>query len=433
MALEYRYHALFRKLFPPAMKAEIPDVATAVQLSDALTRAGYLNSILYDRIAIFINGSEADVSELVAAARVYGTLERFHGEFFEGLSRRLVDEVESMSGSDLATVVFALSNHGDLRTQEPLMRAIADIVGREPNRFATYDIVTCLHGFRRLRLCYEPAIVSGMQACEPQLQHTWISRLPGVVSASRLAMLLEASAYFGIFVPSTTDAILRNVEDVVDYVSERAAIQLVFSMAVFPGVAARHEYLFGLLFRRIGAGTSWEKDKLRVFALWISQMVQFPWLDYDMHPRTVNASLREWVRVRQGHGSPYPREVAQVSCELEEMGVGHTCFKQVDAPYELDIVLEHSRDVLLVVSEVAANTGRPVNGALLQLTHLQQLGWVCHVVSRSQWRDLPIDRRQEYLVSVLHRVERARQLRISGGGTVSVLGSGQGGLVSIDN
>merc|ERR1712232_1028606 len=144
--------------------------------------------------------------------------------------------------------------------------------------------------------------------------------------------------------------------------------------------------LLTLLFRKIGAGTFWEKQRMLVFHLWICQIIQFPWLDVRMPRRRLNAGIRAWALHRHGYGSPFPREVSAVARDLQTMGVEHRLFVTVpNTPYEIDIAIGKRKDALLVLSETSRNTLDPVGGAVLQLRHLKQHGWRVVVIPRQTW------------------------------------------------
>lgn len=171
------------------------------------------------------------------------------------------------------------------------------------------------------------------------------------------------------------------------------------------GASATHSRLLKYLFRKVGAGTAWEAQRLRVFQLWICQLLQFPWLDARLPRRCLSAGLRAWCLHRRGYGCPFPNEVRSISAELAAMGVAHRTFVPIaDTPYEVDLVVGSQKDALLVVSETARNTLEAVGGVLLQLRHLRACGWLPVIVPRRLWLKLmsgSAEARQQYLRSIL--------------------------------
>merc|ERR1712216_432658 len=197
---------------------------------------------------------------------------------------------------------------------------------------------------------------------------------------------------------------LGYLDDFVDEVGERAAIHTVFAMSA-TGATGTHSRLLKYLFRKVGAGNAWEAQRLRVFQLWVSQLIQFPWLDVRLPRRCLSAGLRAWCLHRRGYGSPFPDEVRSISAEFEAMGVSHRTFVPVaDTPYEVDLQVGSQKDALLVVSETARNTLQAVGGVLLQLRHLRACSWLPVIIPRRIWLELmtgPVEARQQYLRSIL--------------------------------
>ncbi|PHJ24532.1 snare protein [Cystoisospora suis] len=206
------------------------------------------------------------------------------------------------------------------------------------------------------------------------------------------------------------DAAAAYLEQHLDEVSERAAMQVTFAFCAVEGAASRHSYVLSFMFRKIGKGTEWEKDKVRVFHLWLCQLLQFPWLLYNLPRRCVFEGLRAWCMRRGGYGVPFAREVAEVSALLTLLRVRHeTSVPMPDGPYELDIVLAApglERAVILITSECAANTSIPAGGSVLQQRHLELAGFVqVAFLHRPTWRCLrdPGDKLR-FLVALLQRL-----------------------------
>eukprot|EP00913_Durusdinium_trenchii_P021637 g20331.t1 len=200
--------------------------------------------------------------------------------------------------------------------------------------------------------------VQGLAACSAPLYRAWLLRKPSdQLEPVHVAELLESSAFFGV--PSDLMQVaLEYLAEHVDAIPERACIQVVFAMCT-TGQVAHHSRLLRFIFRKI----------VRVFQIWISQLLQFPWLDVRLKRRTLDSALRAWLLQRGGYGVPHPEEVREVSEELAEMGVKHQCFVHLkETPYQLDVVLHTAhKAAFLVSSETARNSLTPVGGVLLQL------------------------------------------------------------------
>eukprot|EP00747_Dinoflagellata_sp_TGD_P004285 gnl/TRDRNA2_/TRDRNA2_111028_c2_seq1.p1 gnl/TRDRNA2_/TRDRNA2_111028_c2~~gnl/TRDRNA2_/TRDRNA2_111028_c2_seq1.p1 ORF type:complete len:304 (+),score=47.64 gnl/TRDRNA2_/TRDRNA2_111028_c2_seq1:61-912(+) len=280
---------------------------------------------------------------------------------------------------------------------------------REAGGMAMADIARCMESFRRVALHFPTAVQAGLAVCVLPLRRAWLlrERVEGARAAD-VATVLECSAYFAVENAELQEVALNYLTDRVDEISERSAINAAYAMCA-TGASGTHSHLLSLLFRRIGSGTAWERQRVRVFQLWICQRLQFPWLDARLPRRCVNEGLRAWCLHRRGYGSPFPDEVRAVSAELQAMGVAHRTFVPVkDSPYEVDLAVGERKDALLVVSETARNTFEPVGNALLQLRHLRACGWCVVLVPRRVWQGVAAadaEARRSYLRSLLEAFE----------------------------
>lgn len=82
-------------------------------------------------------------------------------------------------------------------------------------------------------------------------------------------------------------------------------------------LSAEFSELLFFLFRKIGKTVAFEKDRVRVFQLWCSQILQFPSMDYDLRPQILYDCYRQWVVSRGGFRTPFLDEVEEVSTNME--------------------------------------------------------------------------------------------------------------------
>eukprot|EP00933_Yihiella_yeosuensis_P051312 TRINITY_DN49209_c0_g1_i1.p1 TRINITY_DN49209_c0_g1~~TRINITY_DN49209_c0_g1_i1.p1 ORF type:complete len:623 (+),score=84.54 TRINITY_DN49209_c0_g1_i1:50-1870(+) len=407
--LDHKYYMLFSRMLRPLLQQPPPDVSTLLRCIQAYSWAGYHQQTnFYAHCAGVLTDSmeNLDPDDLVQACVLLGGASHYQGRFFEAAERRLLSKGEfdesGLSPRQVVQVADAFTAH--LRTtHDGLLAGAAMILEREAENMEPRDIVRCLSAFRRVALRFDGAMRAGLHALTPRLQRAWLlrQRADGL-QASDVATALECAAYFGIRTKFDQVA-LDYLDDRADEVSERASIQTVYAMCVSGGVAS-HSRLLLYLFRKIGAGTAWEAHRMRIFHLWVSQLLQFPWLDARLKRRCIDAGLRAWCLHRRGYGSPFPDEVREVAAELEAMGVSHRAFVPVpETPYEVDIAIRDRKDALLVISETARNTLEPVGSVLLQMKHLQDRGWKCVVIPRKAWRGLAPGPggRESYLRSLL--------------------------------
>lgn len=407
--LDHKHYVLFSRMLRPLAKQPAPDAATLLRCVHAYNWAGYQAQhefYAHFSAALAEMAPSLAADHLVEACALFGQAEQYQVRFFRAAESALLGRgilERELAPQQVSAVAVAFTAH--LRsTHDELLAGVADVLVRDAPRMEVSDIALCFQAFRRMALCFDDAVKAGIDAAVGPLRRAWLlrKRADGVRTA-HVAALVECAAYFAVRT-NLVEPLLDYLDDRVDEVGEKAAIHTVFAMCL-TGAVATHSRLLLYLFRKIGAGTAWEEQKVRIFQLWISQHIQFPWLDARLRRRCVEGGLHAWCLHRRGYGSPFPDEVREVAAELDAMGISHSAFVPVrDTPYEVDIAIGKRKDALLVVSELARNTLQPVGGALLQIHHLQAQGWHCVVVPRRVWLGLPAapsGARQQYLESLL--------------------------------
>jgi len=408
--LGHKHYVLLSRMLTPLLRQPAPDVTTLIRCIKAYTWAGYtaqddfyahFAGVLAERI------EELNPAQIVDACRLFGDAAQYQVKFFVAAEEALLTSgmlEEDMEPHEVAIIAKAFSSH--LRTNhDALFDAIARVLERDASKMQVQDISSVLSSFRRLALKYDAALEAGLLGVAPALWEAWVLRKPlDDVKPSDVATIIEAAAFFGVKSDDLLRPAMDYLDDRVDEVGEQSAINVVYAMCL-TGAISTHGRLLLYLFRKIGAGTAWEKHKVRVFQLWLAQQLQFPWLDAKLRRRCVEGGLRAYVLHRRGFGCPFPDNAREVAAELTELGIPCRLFVPVpDTPYEVDVVVGDRKDALLISSEVSRNTMQPVGGTLLEMQHLKARGWRCVVVPRRLWMSLesaPQGSRKQYLEGLL--------------------------------
>ena len=410
--LDHKYYSLFSRMLQPLMQHPSPEISTVLRCMEAYCWAGYhQQSHFFRRFGHLFSDamSDMDLQQVVQSAVLFSSAAEYQEHFFQAAEERLLDNLTHLSPHHFSLVASSFTAHLTTRHDQLLIR-VAQLLETHAMDMAPVDIVRCLRAFHRAVLCFPEAINAGLQACSVPLYKAWLLRKPSPeLQAVHVAELLESSAFFGIR-SADGDLVRIALEYLVDYIDvvpERAAIQVVFAMCM-TGTVGNHSRLLRFLFRKIGAGTAWEKQRVRVFQIWMSQLLQFPWLDCRLKKRCIDTGLRAWCLHRRGYGCPHPEEVREISELLDSLQIKHQSFVHVkDTAYELDLVIGDRKAALLVSSETARNTLTPVGGTLLQIKHLQDRGWRCLVIPLKAWRQLPAAARPQYLQALVNALSTA--------------------------
>ncbi|KFH03270.1 hypothetical protein TGVAND_293660 [Toxoplasma gondii VAND] len=341
-----------------------------------------------------------------------------------------------------------------------VLTAVASQFEVASSSFSLSATVTLMTAFQSRGLHFPTCIAIAVARVTQHLRVAANVRQRAALTIQEIGHLLEACTFFGVATPTHNglpaetpaaevasgdvrggevvnsnteliDAAAAYLEQHLDEISERTAIQVTFALAATERATCRHAYLLSFTFRKIGKGTEWQRHKVRVFQLWLSHVLQFPWLHYNMPQRCVFEGLRAWCMQRGGYGAPFPREVAELSRILSCLDVKHKTFVELPgSPYGLDILLESSNDrrsVILVTNECAPNTLAPAGGSTLQAVHLAQAGYSQILfVHQPTWNLLRSEEsRVRFVLLLLQRLCPERHLAVNDTTLRSSTGEGQ--------
>lgn len=408
--LDHKQYVLFSRMLVPLLKQPPPDTRTLLRCIQAYSWAGYhFQDDFFKHFAVVLAERAPGLSgsELVETCALFGSAARYQVEVFQAVERSLVERGllrEVLAPHEVSVVAKAFAAH--LRTcHDDVMAVVAEVVARDASRMEVAQLARCLDAFRRLALRFDPAVHAALAAAAVPLRQAWLLRQPAEgVKLADVATLLECAAFFGVPLGDVAQPALDYLHDHVEQVGEQAAIHTVFAMCLFGEVSNRSQLLL-YLFRKIGAGTAWERHKVRIFQIWVAQLLEFPWLDAKLPKRCVESGMRANMLSRRGFGCPFPDEAIAIAAELQAMGVPARLFVPVpESPYEIDVAVGSRKDAFLIASEVSRNSLDAVGGTLLQLRHLKARGWRCVVIPRRLWLSFDTDQaasRRKYLENLL--------------------------------
>jgi len=238
----------------------------------------------------------------------------------------------------------------------------------------------------------------------PILNKAYNLRQASILTTDEIATAMNVVAHFGFggkLAIRFLEASLLYFEDHIDDISDISSIKAVTAIAAF-SLAGNFSYILFFLFRKIATSCGWERDHKRVFTLWLCQMLQFPYLDYDLPPTCVHECLRTWCLSRGGYViTPFQQEVDEVSRMLKALGISHRQGKIVNLPYALDIAIEKSRLAILVVAECSRNTREPSGVSVLNFNHIRLCGWNPIAIHRAHWKSMSFQERQALVNDIL--------------------------------
>eukprot|EP00916_Digyalum_oweni_P013722 GHVL01022523.1.p1 GENE.GHVL01022523.1~~GHVL01022523.1.p1 ORF type:complete len:546 (-),score=40.19 GHVL01022523.1:890-2527(-) len=389
--LGHKHLRLFAHLQRPLSTVPLPaDIGMVIQCASCLRWAGYDSHVLYHRSAAHLVTVLNDLTNdnLIDIITTFGQTKFYNTILMNKADTLIQKRFKEFSPLQLAIIADRLSKSSKY-SHNTVLSWVASDVARQVRSFEINQCISCLLAFRRAELKFSSTIQAVANRMSPHLRVAYNTRRKALISANTLCAFTESCAYLDVYPEEAISLSLSLIESDVDEVDEMGATQATYALCAFQ-LTDKYSYLLSLLWKKIGSTTVWEQQKTLVFQLWICHMIQFPWLDVDLHIRCVQDGMRAWAFSRGGFGVPFPTQAEQVSDCLAELGCAHYLFVQISGgPYELDIVLENSRHAILIVDEGCKNEQGCVTGiTLLQFNHLKQMGWRPWAIQRSDWRAL---------------------------------------------
>eukprot|EP00386_Alphamonas_edax_P009597 GDKI01031491.1.p1 GENE.GDKI01031491.1~~GDKI01031491.1.p1 ORF type:complete len:723 (+),score=144.84 GDKI01031491.1:78-2246(+) len=442
--LGHKYYHLFSAFFEPLMTVPIDptQLPLVVECANAYLWCGYFRHPFFDRCAHMLaermerdltrgkTDTKSDVlltaAQITSAVRMFSQLETYSPQFFAVSEQIVLRNFHAFTPTQMAHLAKGFAAH--LRPKhDSFYTQLARYVAKNGDHFTLRETVAVLRAFRQMALYFETPMVNMCERLGKHIQTAVNVRQETEITVKEITHALECVAFFGMQNNPQARFLVQKsmeyLEDRIDLIDEGGCIKGVYALAVF-GMTAEYNYLLSFLWRKIGQTTYWEKEKYRVFHLFLCQLIQFPWLEAKIPKRCVYEGMRQWGMQRGGMHSPFPEEVKEVSAKLRELSVRHKCFiPQADGPYTLDIVLAKRRTALMVVSECARNTLDPCGGTVLEFNHLRLAGWNPIAINRRHWRTLSEEERGVYLSELLTQIVGSEGV---GGESVRELGESVG-------
>ena len=132
----------------------------------------------------------------------------------------------------------------------------------------------------------------GLLLLSSALAHEARPVLKAALTASRLE---SGGAHAPTLVAAISNDVLAKEEAATPDITEQAAIDFTYCLAAMDN-CIENRYVLSLIYRRIGRGTVWERQKRKTFSLWVSFMLQFnEEVNIDIRQQCVVEGYRSWA------------------------------------------------------------------------------------------------------------------------------------------
>ncbi|BAM42326.1 conserved hypothetical protein [Theileria orientalis strain Shintoku] len=172
-----------------------------------------------------------------------------------------------------------------------------------------------------------------------------------------------------------------------------------------------NNYLLSYVWRKIGTDVEWEREPLKVFAVWLYHMLVLPQFKHNISKRCIFPSFRQWLLVYNTRHE-IRREVSNVTKNLYSKYKIYTKHDKVDsykelleAPVPVDMLVvdeKHGNKVINVVEGTVRNGNNRATGVDLVIKGiLEHYGLEVHFIDAHQWMSMDETSRTAAVESII--------------------------------
>lgn len=167
-------------------------------------------------------------------------------------------------------------------------------------------------------------------------------------------------------------------------------IYLLKFFALVPEFASEFKYLFNYCLQSVSRSVHWERHKTDIFQVWISQMLEFPYIESNIHQPFLMGCMRQWLMDQAAtttQASLVQQSVSTAALALltdqgeEELQhlLEYDYYLQ-GTPYYIEAAIPNKKKAYVLVKDYVIN-GRPDNSCYptgncaVKIRHITNLGW----------------------------------------------------------
>ncbi|KJP88421.1 hypothetical protein AK88_01873 [Plasmodium fragile] len=272
-------------------------------------------------------------------------------------------------------------------------------------KFSYKDIFLILNSFKRMNLLFQRCIILGAEKFEPYFHQHYINRKECSLSLKEVSILMESLAFFHFphkAIDQCITAVVNYLEDYIEEIDEETAINTSYAL-VLSNMYHVNTYLFTFVWRKIGKSTYWEKKKNQVCLLWLSHMIQFKWMEYDLPKFCVLECLKIFFLKRKENMFSFSKILSSVSQILDEFDIDHDVSVDIYGPYVLDILIRgDKRQVIMLTQDTTRNEIiTQLGDSKIVIGHLQLFGYNVRPLNTKYFETLSDRENREYIRDIL--------------------------------
>ncbi|EUD69358.1 hypothetical protein C922_00221 [Plasmodium inui San Antonio 1] len=282
---------------------------------------------------------------------------------------------------------------------------LSKLMEKNFDKFSYKDIFLILNSFKRMNLLFQSCIIFAAEKFEPYFNQLYINRRECSLTLKEVSILMESLAFFHFphkGIDQCITAVVNYLEDYIEEIDEETAINISYAL-VLSNLYHVNTYFFSFVWRKIGKSTYWEKKKNQVCLLWLSHMIQFKWMEYDLPKFCVLECLKIFFLKRKENMFSFSKILSSVSQILDEFKIGHDVSVDIYCPYVLDILIRgDKRQVIMLTQDTTRNEIiRQLGDSKIVIGHLQLFGYNVRPLNTKYFDALSDREKREYVRGIL--------------------------------
>ncbi|GAW82524.1 hypothetical protein, conserved [Plasmodium gonderi] len=314
------------------------------------------------------------------SVEIYKNIYVYNPEFFKISEKVVYYYTQYLSPFNLSILADAFSKHRIFAIEhDRFFYHISKLMENNFDKFSYENIFLILNSFKRMNLFFEKCIILSANKFEPYFHELYINRKEGVLTLKQVSVLIESLSFFDFHHKSIDQCIIASVnylEDYIDEIDEETSINISYAL-ILSNLYHINTYFFSFIWRKIAKTTYWEKKKNQVCLLWLSHMIQFKWMEYDLPKFCVLECLKIFYLKRKENMFSYSKIISSVSQILDELQIRHDVSVDIYGPYILDILITgDKRHVIMLTQDTTRNEiNRQLGDSKIVSFHLTLYGY----------------------------------------------------------
>uniref|UniRef100_A0A3B0NAD8 RAP domain-containing protein n=1 Tax=Theileria annulata TaxID=5874 RepID=A0A3B0NAD8_THEAN len=457
-ALGHQYYRLYNGLLKRLLVIDIsfpnktPDFINKVGLlllktCHCFAKSGFYEIPLYNKVVneLFKTNLsnmlvDPEHSRLLSyIIRLYAIVKSYDCGIFYEISDSITKV--KLSPSDATWLSVAFSNHLNFnKTHDRVLYYVAKRVSQDHKSFSTQELCMCLSSLTKMGLYFGEVwnvcakrLISEIEVSmsgfndigldintlcralydiatvdkSTNLIHTLIDKA-SLYLEERIDSLCEESCInFAISVISTHSNSVNKSDEITTYLNETNEL---YPTSLYGQINLNY-YLLSYVWRRIGTDLFWEKEPLKVFAIWLFHMLVLPEFKHNIHKRCILPCFREWLLVYFTRN-----EIEDEVCKvISDLSSKYKIYSKFDAseffkpllqspiPADFIVVDENfgNKVINIIESPIRNDPKRPSGINVVIKRIFENFGLEFHTVDSNLWLSLGEQERTELIESII--------------------------------